>query len=209
MNKQMEEKEKKFAKLKKKLKIFDTIDAYSFVYPIVTSCLIGGLFFNVSLIAGGVFLGLGLLDGALSFFKKGLTSFLTNKKYQKVEDEYYKLGEELAYFIQDEDGMYYNREYLNSRYKATKNKKYLYLLHKLVQKQTFKNPVGELMKEIEEKNYSKKTYGYSISTRDRSMFEIKSKEQIAKEKKEQQERAKHQPIDEKDLDSNNGNNLSI
>lgn len=181
----LKEKEKKFKRLARKSKFYDGVWGFRMLYPFVFALGVWGLaFIGISLLIPAILSGFAILDLGLCFFDKGLVNFLTNKALNKAEDQYYALGEELAYFIKGEDGNYYDRNYLQAN---RKDPKYAALLQELVQKQTFKDPKQELIYEIEKSKKPEPKLGYVFNAKSKTAFEI---EEIHEAK---------EPINEKDI----------
>lgn len=182
----LKEKEKKFKRLARKSKFYGGIWGFRILYPLIFSfiLLVSLAPFSVPIWLVAVLVGLPIVDAGLCFFDKGLINYLTYRKIDKVDEEYYKLGEELAYFIKGEDGKYYNRAYLQEN---KKDPMCANLLQKLVERQTFKDPKKELMYEIEKDKNPEPKLGYVLNGKSITAFEIKEKH------KEQK------PIDEKDI----------
>ncbi len=140
----------KLEKIGKKINRLSALRALSPFIPAVPALALSVIFFYIPVWPILLSCGLFALEMILLHTQKSIFSALMNKKLYELEDMFNEIGEDVGYLIQDEDGKYVNKEYLEYQITNAQNSeediKYRNLFRKLIDKYYKANPCEFLNK---------------------------------------------------------------
>ena len=145
----------KLEKIGKKIKRLSNLRTLSPFIPAVPALVLSAIFIYLPVWPILIPCVLFTLETILLYIQKSIFSTLMNKKLYELEDMFNEISEDVGYLIQDEDGKYVNKEYLE--YQITNAQttlddvKYRSLFNNLINKYYQANP-GEFLDNAKEIN---------------------------------------------------------